>query len=458
MTKRVRARKRTKMIYPILIVLLVTVIAMVVMLISSNGKSDKINQGVSINSIDVGGMTKGEAISMLDNKYNSKIQAKVIKMKYKEQVFTINYKELKAYYDITAAVNKAYDFEKDGNFISRALINLGLGAKDYNVKLVFLSDLKVVEARTSMISKKINRSPVDATISYVDGIFTIVPERKGLVVNTKKLQELIKNSVTPDEKAVTIDIPTVDVVAKTTEEMLSKIDTEISSYTTYFSTADKARSGNIRIATEAIDGTLVLPGEVFSMNKEVGPRIAAKGYQEAHVIVNGELTDGMAGGICQATSTVYNAALLADFEIVQRRNHGLKVGYVKAGRDATISGDYIDLKFKNTNKTPIFIHTLISNGKVTVRIFGANEHPGQTVDIISTVVDTITPPDPEYINDPTLYVGTEKVKAKAIKGIRSIAYRKVYKDGKLIKEEILSKDKYKAVRAKILVGTKPLDS
>jgi vancomycin resistance protein YoaR len=193
------------------------------------------------------------------------------------------------------------------------------------------------------------------------------------------------------------------------------------------------------------------------MNKGVGPRIAAKGYQEAHVIVKGELTTGMAGGICQATTTVYNAALLANFQIVQRTGHGLKVGYVNAGRDATISGDYIDFKFRNTNKNPIFIHTLVRNGKVTVSIFGANEHPGQTVDIISTILQKISPAKPEYIKDPTMYIGTEKVESKAIQGMKSIAYRKVYQNGKLIKDELLSKDKYQAARAKILIGTKPLD-
>jgi vancomycin resistance protein YoaR len=429
-----------------------------VMLIGSNSNIDKINKGVSINWIDVGGMTKGEASSILNKKYNSKIVSKVIKMKYKDRTFNINYKELKAHYDIATAVNTAYGFEKDGNALSRALINLGLGAKGYNVKLVFLSDLKIVKSKITRISKKIGTKPVDATISYANGNFTIVPERKGLAVNTKKLQELIENSVTPDENDVTIDIPTVDVIAETTEAMLSKIDTEISSYTTSFSTADASRSGNIKIAAEAIDGSLVLPGEIFSMNKGVGPRIAAKGYQEAHVIVNGELTTGMAGGICQATTTVYNAALLANFQIVQRKGHGLKVGYVKAGRDATISGDYIDFRFKNTNKNPIFIHTIVNAGKVTVEIFGANEHPGQTVDIISTVLEKIPPPEPEYIKDPTLYIGTEKVESKAIQGLKSIAYRKVYQDGKLIKDELLSKDKYKAARAKILIGTKPLNS
>ena len=456
MTKRVKTKKRTKMLYPMIIVLLVTVIAIMVMLIGSNSNIDKINKGVSINGIIVGGMTKGEAISLLDKKYKNKIEAKVIKMKYKERVFTINYKELKAHYDITTAVNKAYSFEKNGNILSRALVNLGLGAKDYNVKPRFLYNLKIVKSKTARISKKINMKPIDATISYNGGIFTIVPERSGLAVDVKKLQDLIESAVIPGNNEVTIDIPTVDVAAKTTEAMLSKIDTEISSYTTSFSTADKARSGNIRIATEAIDGTLVLPGEIFSMNKGVGPRIAAKGYQEAHVIVKGELTTGMAGGICQATTTVYNAALLADFQIVQRTGHGLKVGYVKAGRDATISGDYIDLKFKNTNKTPIFIHTNVNNGKVTVRIFGANEHPGQTVDIISTVLEKLSPQEPEYVKDPTMYIGTEKVESRAIQGIKSIAYRKVYKDGKLIKQELLSKDKYQAAREKILIGTKPL--
>lgn len=454
MAKKRKDKKTIKIVLPILVVLLVTAMTMGLMLNSGYNNKDKINKGVYINGVAVGGMTKDQAKGILEEKYNGKFKDKVIKMSHEDLLFSIKFQELKAHYDVDSAVNKAYRYGKDGNLISRVLKNLGTNLTNYDINLEFLADTSIVDKVVEKIAKKINVMPKDAKISRSNNKFIIIPEKKGIEVDKKRLVELVKVAVKPDISETVIEIPLLSVEARIKKEVLSKIDTQISAYTTYFSTSDAARSGNIRIAAKAIDGAVILPGEIFSMNKEVGPRVATKGYKEAHVIVNGELVAGLAGGICQATSTVYNAALLANFQIVQRRGHGLKVGYVKAGRDATISGDYFDFKFKNTNKVPIFIDTIVRNGAVTVKIYGANEHPGQRVEIISQVLERIPPPEPLYVNDPTLKIGIEKIETNPIQGIRSIAYRKVYQSGKLIKNEVLSKDKYQAVRAKILIGTK----
>ena len=454
MTRKQDKQNNIKMIFPILIVLIVTAITIVFMLNIDNGNKDKINKGVYINGIAFEGMSNNEAKSILDEKFNGKLKKKVIKMSHKSTIFSIEFKALKAHYDVDSAVNKAFKYGKDGNIFSRTLKNLGVNITNHNINLEFVADTSIVNTVVRKISNKINIMPIDAKILLVKNEFKTTPQKKGIEVDKKRLVELIKSAVKPDENDKVIEIPLLNVDARVKQEMLSKINTEISSYTTFYRTSDAARSGNIRIASEAIDGVLVLPGENFSMNKEVGPRVASKGYKEAHVIVNGELVPGMAGGICQATTTTYNAALLADLQIVQRRGHALKVGYVKAGRDATISGDYIDLKFKNTNKYPIFIHTIIRNGAITVKIYGADEHPGQKVEITSQVLGQIPPLSPIYINDPTLKIGIEKLETKPNNGLKSIAYRKVYLNGKLVKSETLSKDKYNATRAKILIGTK----
>lgn len=235
--------------------------------------------------------------------------------------------------------------------------------------------------------------------------------------------------------------------------MLSKINTKISSFTTKFNLGDVNRSGNIKIAASYVNGTVVMPGEVYSMNKTLGPRLESKGYKEAPIIINGTHVPGLAGGICQVTTTVYNAALLANFPILERRPHQLRVGYVPAGRDATISGDAIDMKFKNTNKFPIYIKASVNQGSITVTIYGAKENAGQSVEITSEVLEKI-PATTEYVNDPTLPKGQTVVEEKPTDGMKSITYRKVYQNGKLIKTEIISKDYYKPGKGKVRVGTK----
>jgi vancomycin resistance protein YoaR len=216
------------------------------------------------------------------------------------------------------------------------------------------------------------------------------------------------------------------------------------------------RTENVRIAANAINGILLMPGDVFSMNKALGPRVESKGYKEAPVIINGTVVPGLAGGICQVTTTVYNAALLYDLEIVERRQHGLAVSYVGAGRDATISGDAIDFKFRNTNQSPIYISAVMGKSTLSVNLYGYDEHPGRSVKIASEITERIKP-DTEYINDSTLEVGKTVTEEKPITGLKSKTYKKIYQDGKLISTQLISQDYYKAAKGKIRVGTKQVE-
>lgn len=446
--------KKNKMLIPIIIVLLVTVIAMVLMIFGKDNYKDVIDKNVYVNGVAVGTMTKAQAKDVLGKKFNEQFKDKKIHMTYEGKSFSISFKSLKAHYDIDTAVEEAFNYNKNGGLISNILRNMGINSSNHNINLKFVADTSIVGKTVKKISRKIDYEPIDAKISFVDNVFKVTNDVNGLKVDTNELSKLIKTEVVPYGEDNVIKIPVTVVEAKVKADMLAKINTQISTFTTSFRTSDAARSGNIKIAAEAVDGAVVLPGEIFSMNKEVGPRVASKGYQEAHVIINGTLTTGLAGGICQATTTIYNAALLANLQIISRRGHGLRVGYVKPGLDATISGDYIDMKFKNTNQYPLYIHTIVKNGTIRAVIYGANEHPGQTVKLESHVLEKINPQSPEYIYDSTLRKGEKIIDSKAVMGMKSISYRKVFQDGKLVKTELLSKDKYKAAREVIRVGTK----
>ncbi|MBP1743907.1 MAG: hypothetical protein H6Q58_885, partial [Firmicutes bacterium] len=222
--------------------------------------------------------------------------------------------------------------------------------------------------------------------------------------------------------------------------------------TTSFNSGDVARSGNIKLAADTINGRILWPGEVFSMNGALGPRTADKGYGEAKIIVNGELVPGLAGGICQATTTFYNAALLANLEIVERHPHTLKVAYIAASRDATISGSSLDMKFRNNTSAPIYIEAFTGTGTITVNFYGTNDHPGQSVEIVSEVLYMISATT-EYIYDSSLSEGAEVWKVKPSSGMKSRAYRQVYENGVLISSELLSTDIYQPQTGKLRIGT-----
>lgn len=444
---------KRKINFGIIISLICAVSILLILFLQIGKDKGLINKGVYINDVYVGGKTKEEAKEILEARFST-IQNKKIELIYEDKHFFIDYKTLNAHYDINNAVDKAYSIGNEGNRLLRAIDRLKLVNKKTNIEMEFVSDTMLLDKLIIKISKKINIKPVDAKIRYTGGRFEISSHFNGISVNENKLKEMIVSAINPENKQEIINIPIEIAEPKIKDSMLRKIDTKLSGFSTAFKINDVNRTGNVTLASKAIDGTVVLPGEIFSMNKTLGPRIESRGYKEAPIIINGTITPGLAGGVCQVSSTLYNAVLYANFQIVERRPHGLRVSYVETGRDATISGDAIDFKFKNTNKYPIYIQSYVKGATLNINIYGANEHPDQSVEIVTEVYEIIKP-EIEYVKDPNLEAGKKIIETKPIHGAKSRTYRKVYSNGRLIKTELISKDVYKAAKGKIIIGTKP---
>ncbi|MFG6120091.1 VanW family protein [Thalassobacillus sp. B23F22_16] len=190
-----------------------------------------------------------------------------------------------------------------------------------------------------------------------------------------------------------IEVPELTVHPKVDSELLANIRTqEIGSYVTYFNPKNKERSHNIRLAAEAIDSHVVFPGETFSFNEVVGKRTKEKGYKPAPVIVKGEVTEGIGGGICQISSTMYNAVDNAGVKILERYSHSKRVPYVPEGRDATVSWYGPDFTFKNVYNQPLLIRTNVINGQVSIKVYSSD-----VVDFESRKIPGATKKLPEEI-------------------------------------------------------------
>ena len=227
----------------------------------------------------------------------------------------------------------------------------------------------------------------------------------------------------------------------------------LGSYYTNFSTSNWGRTTNIRLATEKIDGTVIMPGEVFSFNQTVGKRTPEAGFQVAAVYAGGEVTTDYGGGICQVSSTLYNSALLANLEIVDRSNHMFSTGYVPIGRDATVSWGAPDFQFSNNRNYPIKIMATVSGGTVAVDIYGLATPDDYEVELESYITQyigfsTIERPDP------TLPKGTTQVIENGSSGCKSVCYRILKKDGEIVDKELLSVDIYDPHNKIVAVGTK----
>ena len=193
----------------------------------------------------------------------------------------------------------------------------------------------------------------------------------------------------------------------------------LSTFSTKYAVSNKNRTTNLILAANKVNGTVLMPGETFSYNKVVGARTISAGYKEAAIYVQGKVVDGLGGGICQITSTLYNAVVYANLEIVQRSNHQFVPSYVTASRDATVVYGAIDFQFKNNRNYPIKLVCSVSNGIANFQIFGLKQEDDCEVEISSYET------------------------GRTSTAIYSEAYKILKRDGKVIGSQLLSKDTYK---------------
>ncbi len=227
----------------------------------------------------------------------------------------------------------------------------------------------------------------------------------------------------------------------------------LAKFTTRYDESALNRANNIHLSAEKINGTILMPGEIFSYNKIVGERTIKAGYKEASVYMGGKVVDGIGGGICQVSSTLYNAVLLANLEITERRNHYFITSYVSASRDATVSYGSIDFKFRNTRNYPIKIQCTAKNGICQIYIYGMQEEVEYEVEIFDTITEVI-PYSTKKIQTNQLLKGETRTSQKGVNGYKSEAYRIIKQNGKIISKTLLSKDSYNPLQEVIEVGTK----
>ncbi len=230
-----------------------------------------------------------------------------------------------------------------------------------------------------------------------------------------------------------VQLVTAPATAAITYNELSTINGELSSFTTYYMVG--ARGDNVALAASRINGTLLMPGQVFSYNKTVGPRIASDGFKPAPVIIDGQLKPGMGGGVCQPSSTLYNAVLLAGLKVVERVHHGFPVHYLPAGRDATVAYGAIDFQFENSSKWPIYISAHGVGGVLEFSIFG-HKIPGQSIEIEHGYTHYGSVPV-EIVPDYSMQPGRRETEREGHPDIRAMWYRITKMNGKVISREPL---------------------
>ncbi|EKQ58148.1 MULTISPECIES: VanW family protein [unclassified Clostridium] len=420
---------------------------------------DKIYPGVTVQGVDLGGMTKEEAKNKLAESFNSAIENKKLSIVIGNKTYELIYSNINPQYDINGTVEHAYDFGKENGLLKKYMNIKSDGSKKNDIPLGFSYNEEKLKAYEEKIKSDATQSAANATITIKGNNFSITPEIEGQTVNLETLDKQLKESINGalnSEDKVEIEVETTK--PKITKEDLSKIKGLMGTFSTNYSTSAPGRCNNIEIATSVVNGTIVMPGEVFSFNDVVGPRTVERGYQEAGTYVGNKVEPGIGGGICQVSTTLYRAAMKANLRSLERTNHSMAVGYAQPGLDATVSYGYLDYKFKNTYDFPIYIQGITAGKVLSYNIYGdPSALNGRTYDMVSEIIETI-PPETKVVPDSSLPVGKEEKDGTGVTGYKARSYQITYEKGVEINRELISNDTYASVGIVIRKGTQEVNA
>ena len=460
-------------------------IAATIMFYSNQQEANTIQSGVFIKNINVSGLTKEEAITLVNNELNN-LMNDHIELVYKNNVYYLEVEQIEAKFDVESSVSFALDIAKSGNFIQdiNQYINVLMGNINIEPNLIYNDELLTeyithieknlpdqlqqadyyVEDDELIITNGVNGAGIEyeklkedlisaiqdisfskryisipTYVQYPDPInldtiheeiycapenayFTTEPyavyaDVTGIDFNI----DMIRNEIEQNPEAEEYKTDLIYTKPEITVDDLGKdaFPDLLGSFSTNYATSNTDRTTNLRLASNKIDGKVIMPGDEFSYNRVVGKRTIAAGYKEAAIYQDGQVTNGLGGGICQISTTLYNAAIEANMEITSRRNHMFVPSYSDAGKDATVVWGSTDFKFKNTREYPIKIESSVSGGVAKINIYGLKT-------------------DDEY----DISIETQTIKNTSSSLVVD-SYKVYRKDGIIVQSEKLDRDKYK---------------
>ncbi len=406
-----------------------------------------IQQGITVKGIPVGGLSPVEAARKLQNDLPSPGES-ALEIKDAERKYIIELSDIDARYDYLSTANESLEHINKGKYINQLISVLRLRAApdDLAPKVVFSE--KKLEERIKKLQEEWYTPPQNAAVRMSENKVIIVPEKVGYSLDLEKTleqtcQELARGNLNIAASGQTLK-PNI------TSEDLEGINTMLGEYTTIFDVNAVNRSHNIALASVMVNGSILRHGDIFSLNKRLGPRLAETGYLLAPVFIDDNIALDIGGGICQVATTLYNAVIFADLPVEERYSHPRPVNYAPPDRDATIAGDYLDFKFSNNMNTPLYISSLVEGGTLTIRIFGGEKNRDSTVRISSERV--VIDPEVVIIQDSNLPEGETLLIDPGKPGYETRIYQEVIVDGEVDSRTLISSECFKPEDKVVHVG------
>ena len=414
-------------------------------------RSEKIAYHVSFCGEDLSGVSGEQAKRMIHSKVKERSND-LLTLEYGDQSFEYRCAEMGFPLDGTALYAVAENIGREERLVDR--ISFRWHSLFHEIKLE--NHIEVNKEKLEIVVHSV-RDQLDTTAKNAyfsvadDGSISIVPSQKGSYLDEEKTSIGICAAMTDFySKTFSLIVDQNSDPAQTTEDLKKmQINGALSTFTTYYSESAVNRARNISLAASRINGYIVGPGQSFSFNNAVGPRDYEHGFLDAVIIENGKYTNGLGGGVCQVSTTVYGAVLRTELEVTARRPHSLVSGYVDPGQDAMVAWGISDLVFINTYETPILIYTKSGGGALTVSIYG-DITKKKDVSVTSKIIRYI-PYQTEMIIDSDLPNGSAYVRSSGKRGLECSVHRTVSYQGEVLKSETISHDIY-AAQKKIVVS------
>lgn len=494
----------------ILVALFSTIFAVI------NIKSDKVLKGITINEIDISELTKEQAIEKINNIYGTRAEQQIylthgeyetsvtyeaLEVKYQIQdavneaynigrsgnVIQNNFEILKTWkqgknikLNVTLDTDMINQIAQNiNNSIDDAVVQPSYYVEKADAQLIITAGKKGVkvdeEQLLADIYKVLNEESEEEKIEipmsedtpdkidinkiheevykevkdayYTSNPFTVYPEEEGIDFDVEQA-----NTIIAEEKEEYIIPLKITKPSKTVKDIGTEAFPDLlATFSTKYNAGNAGRTTNLRLAANKINGTVLLPNEEFSYNAVVGERTISAGYKMAATYSNGAVVDGLGGGICQISSTLYDAVVMANLKITTRRNHQFVTSYVPAGKDATVVWGSQDFKFLNSRKYPVRITATVQGGIATVQVWGIKEEVEYDISIETKKIATIAPAT-QYVQDPSLAPGQQKVVQAGSDGRKVEAYKVTRLNGQVVSTTLLSRDTYNAMKRIVHVG------
>jgi len=444
---------RVKLTILVIAIICLCVLILTFVIGSQPENADRIYTRIYIHGIPVGGLNATEAEAILMENFQPSLESQTIKFSLNDEIVAeFTFAQFGAHYDFSNLVQEAMDYSQLRNLPRKVGRMIGL-----TYKIDTPAQLKItpqrVEGVFSGLSRQIDVMPQNASFAMKDGNIVVSTEVIGRGIDMQALA-LATEEVLRSLESGTIVLTLYDILPEYTAADFEFTVSVLGSFRTKYTGDDTdPRVYNVRLASDRINNQVLYPGETFSAGALIAAHKPNSGYKSAIVLVRGEPVEDIGGGVCQVVTTLYNAVLVAELPVTQRHSHSAPVSYVESGFDATVAGDYYDLKFKNDSEHPILVVSQMRNGELIITIHGYETRPPGRSISFSTNRVKVTPPEPyREIVDTSVPFGERYVLLESQLGLHVELLKQVYMDGKEVEVVKINTSIYKPLQGVIAIG------